>query len=56
MENFKETRRKRTDKEMAERATDPDWYGISDDVLREMIAKGQIKDPLPPDMEKRLKS
>lgn len=46
--------RQRTAKEMAERAWDPDWYGISDSVLKKMIAKGLIKDPLPPDMKERL--
>lgn len=39
---------------MIDRATDPDWMGISDDVLKKMISKGLIKDPLPPDMAKRL--
>jgi hypothetical protein len=45
---------KRTRQEMIDRATDPDWMGISDDVLKKMIAKGLIKDQLPPDMAKRL--
>lgn len=52
MEKPKE--RKRTRQEMIDRATDPDWMGISDDVLKKMIAKGLIKDQLPPDMAKRL--
>lgn len=54
MEDFKEPQRKRTKQEMIDRATDPDWYGISDEVLKKMITKGMIKDPLPPDMKKRL--
>lgn len=33
-----------------DRATGPDWMGISDDVLKKMIAKGIIKDKLPPDL------
>jgi hypothetical protein len=47
--------RKRTEQEMIDRAKDPDWYGISDEVLKKMIAQGLIKDKMPPDMEKNLK-
>lgn len=46
--------RKRTKQEMIDRATEPDWYGISDDVLKKMIAQGKIKGPFPKEMEKRL--
>lgn len=46
--------RERTDQEMIDRATDPDWYGISDNILKEMVKEGKIKDPMPADMRKRL--
>lgn len=46
--------RKRTAQEIRDRATEPDWFGISDDVLKKMIADGKIKDKLPPDIKKRL--
>lgn len=46
--------RERTEQEMIDRATDPDWHGISDDILKERIKEGKIKDPLPPFMKKRL--
>lgn len=46
--------RERTEQEMIDRATEPDWYGIPDQILKPMIKEGKIKDPMPPDMRKRL--
>lgn len=40
--------RERTEQEMIDRATEPDWYGIPDQILKIRIKEGKIKDPMPP--------
>ena len=45
--------KERTEKQMMERATEDEWFGISDGVLKQMVEDGEIEN-LPPAVMKRL--